>query len=87
MNESTSTRRNRSVTNALALVLLLAAVYIGSYWCILDPLLMVEEGMLGIVSRGHREPNYSFGGDAATLFFIPIHWCDRRLRPGYWEIR
>ena len=28
---------------------------------------------------------YSFGGLAAELFFIPANWLDHKIRPGFWQ--
>jgi hypothetical protein len=30
-------------------------------------------------------PHYRLGGDYTKKFFTPAHWCDRKLRPKYWE--
>ncbi len=59
-----------------ALLLLPPALYVGSYYLLLD---------LGYAQWGSRVPCYRWGGDAAVFFFTPLEWADRRLRPDAWE--
>jgi hypothetical protein len=57
---------------------LLAALYIGAYYAMVDRIVFPSEGRWGA--------RYPFGDEALTSFFAPIHRLDRdNLRPGYWR--
>jgi hypothetical protein len=65
----------------LLLALLLAATYIGSYYTIIERVLIVNPDV--------SDPNEYvvaplYRVDAFYEFFGPLHEFDRKVRPGYW---
>ena len=62
----------------LGSVLFLAALYVGSYYA------MVEKfECLGV---GFTCPTYPSGPEWAEGFYSPMHAIDLKLRPGYWAL-
>jgi hypothetical protein len=79
--------RERGI-NSLAVVfivvMLLPALYIGSYAALLSPkprLGMCSDG----ICRKQRRPAYRYGGEKAKQVFAPIYAADRQVRRAYWE--
>jgi hypothetical protein len=85
---------------AVVFLLLLAGLYVGSYYVILDEWESERCRLSAILSRTvggqlplHPSPlpeprleaRYRFGGDWVALFFAPMHGLDRIVRPGYWH--
>jgi hypothetical protein len=60
----------KELAYAVAFVALLAGLYIGSYYAIVEP---------------NSTPEYRFGGVAAEAIFAPWHQVDRRMRPESWR--
>jgi hypothetical protein len=67
--------RTSRVWMAMAVILLLPALYVGSYLALLDP--------YGVTQA--LPAHYRFGGDCARWTFYPINLLDRQLRPSYWN--
>ncbi len=66
---------------ALAL-LLLPCLYMGTYVTTVGrDAVSINSGILRF------RPEYRIGGDAAKVTFAPIHWLDRQIRRGYWEVQ
>ena len=70
-------KRSFAVPTVVALVLLLLpSLYEGAYYATV--------GKAESKSSGKWKPWYSVGGNAAEAFFYPVHWVDRKVRPGNW---
>jgi hypothetical protein len=72
-------KAGRYLTMALAVLVLLPAVYVGAYYALVEPMELLW-------SRGCFA-HYRFGGETAERIFAPMHRADRWLRPGVWEGR
>ena len=70
---------------SLMIVVTLACVYLGSYSATLTPIVVVDEGWHGMVVSGQREPRFRIFDGVLQFVFLPVIWCDRVVRPGYWE--
>jgi hypothetical protein len=68
----------RELGYALGFVVLLAALYVGSYYA------MVERRVAG-VSFTIIMVRYRFCEEWARQFFAPVHALDQRLRPDFWD--
>lgn len=68
----------KEIAYALAGLLLLAAIYFGSYYT------MVMPHMAAYNSDGTPKPVYRFGGEAAEAIFGPAFALDRWCRPERW---
>jgi hypothetical protein len=70
---------------SLMIVVTLVGVYLGTYSALLQPVDIVDEGILGMVVSGYREPHFRCGDVTAKFIFAPLIWIDQRVRPAYWE--
>jgi hypothetical protein len=62
---------------AIAVLLLLPVLYVGSYAALV-------KRDLDASCRGEFAHEYRLGAKASVTFFLPIHWLDIQLRPRYW---
>lgn len=67
----------RELGYAIGFVLLLVAIYVGSYYAMV---VRVDWRM-----NTTCWVEYRFGGEWADRFFSPMHDLDRRFRPEWWE--
>lgn len=69
---------------AAILLLLLPALYVGSYFVLVKP--FHRSQWLGGNGTLHMDvEHYRWGGKAAANVFWPLEQIDRKLRPGAWE--
>jgi hypothetical protein len=73
---------------AIGFVVLLAAIYVGSYYAMVERELIDATPKDIVVSGSWRAyvPSYRFGGEWAWQIFKPLHELDRRLRPEWWDV-
>lgn len=71
------------IRSMLAAVTILA-VYLGAYFALLAPIILVESAHLGMVVSGYREAHYSVADPVSRIAFAPIHFVDSRIRSDYW---
>jgi hypothetical protein len=64
---------------AVGFIVLLAALYIGAYYA------MVQKDDVFPYPFKADVASYHFGDEWAESFFAPAHAIDRRLRPEFWE--
>jgi hypothetical protein len=69
----------------LLLLITALSVYLAAYVALVQPVVIVDEGLGGMVVSGYREPEFRVGGSAAKIMFGPLVWLDRAVRPSYWE--
>jgi hypothetical protein len=67
----------KELAYAVAFVSLLAGLYIGSYYVMVQPQFWEAPPFY--------VPEYLFGGDIAKAVFAAWHEVDLRLRPEYWH--
>lgn len=76
----------RSATAAilagLAILLLMAGIYIGSYLTLLDPEIRVAGSFRLNLDR---DPAYRFGGEVSEWLFAPANYVDQHVRPKFWH--
>lgn len=70
---------------SLMIVVTLVCVYFGMYSAMLHPVVIVEEGMLGMVGSGYREPHFRRCDAVSQIVFAPLVCIDQRIRPNYWN--
>jgi hypothetical protein len=78
----------RELGYAIGFIVLLAAIYVGSYYAMvipsdLDPAKLPLRG--SISATFYASPVYRFGGNTSAQFFGLANKLDRKLRPGQWE--
>lgn len=70
----------RETMYAAAGLVLLIAIYVGSYFVMIVPdAAAVDAGFQFTI------PVYRFGGESAHAFYQPVHEIDRRMRPERWR--
>lgn len=62
---------------AVAGLVVLAAIYVGSYCA-----MVVPDGFA--IDEDHIIPEYRFGGKTAHVVYRPVYEIDRRVRPERW---
>jgi hypothetical protein len=77
----------RELGFAIGFTVLLAAIYVGSYYAMVERTEHIQGFMIGI---GIPDPptvrlKYRYGGEWSTAFYYPAHDIDRRLRPDLWR--
>jgi hypothetical protein len=77
----------RELGYAISFLVLLAALYVGAYYAMVERTEHIHGFMIGI---GMRDPptvklKYRYGGEWSMAFFYPAHDIDRRLRPDLWR--
>jgi len=65
------------------MLLLLPLIYVAGYAALLAPMVVVHESSGGLAFV-ERHVGYRMEGQAVSMMFAPIHWMDRKVRPGYW---
>jgi hypothetical protein len=65
---------------ALGVVVLVAAIYVGSYYAMLD-----HRFVCMAIPGSEAIPIYRFWHESSDRFFGPAHELDRMIRPGYWK--
>ena len=70
---------------SLMVVVTLVGVYFGTYSALLQTVVIMDEGILGMVVSGYREPHFRYGDATAQVIFAPLIWIDQRVRPAYWS--
>lgn len=71
--------KNHLTPIAVVVAVLLLCGYVGSYYA-----------MVRIAANPSGNPfvyvaEYRLGGNEVAALYYPIHWLDRKLRPGVWE--
>jgi hypothetical protein len=66
---------------AVGFLVLLAALYVGAYYAMVEPTPLPI--MMG-VGPWRMNANYRFGGESSAAFFSPLEELDRRFFPGRW---
>ena len=70
-------KSGRYLMIAVALLALLAVLYAGAYYALVEPVELLW-------SRGGFA-HYRYGGEMAKHLFAPVHHLDRLLRPRLWK--
>jgi hypothetical protein len=82
-------QRATPILAAVAILLLLVLLYVGSYLAIVKPNGRVVQSMYresdGELVLGNWYYQYRFGQDWAAQFYWPLEQIDRRVRPGVWD--
>jgi hypothetical protein len=73
--------RRRYTRVTIAAIVVLLAVYIGTYFVCLKP---PPQGYNDLLDR--RWSSYRYGAGFAEIVFWPIEQIDRQLRPGTWTL-
>ena len=60
--------------------MLLAALYVGSYYAMVQ-----KKEVHFFLPSVKMVVSYRFGDESSEWFFAPAHALDQRLRPGAWE--
>lgn len=83
--------RWRQLRYAFGAVVLLAAIYVGSYYAMverweIEPAGVVAEAFVAeaFAVDGAVFPEYRLRQDWLYNFYAPIHAVDRKLRPDFW---
>lgn len=61
------------------------ALYLASYRYLLNPIVVVEVGHMGMVIKGSREPHYKLANPVCRILFAPIEKIDYKMRPAFWD--
>jgi hypothetical protein len=80
----TVTHNSSLILQVIALVVLLAA-YVGAYYSTVVPMEVHRFGMAAFYGDPYRARALGVLQESWQAFFGPIHWMDRRLRPGTWN--
>lgn len=75
--------RLRTLLATVTAVCLICA-YVSNYLLALHPAIHITHTTGGLIT-GHRETDYRSDGQFVRVFFAPIHYVDRRVRPDYWQ--
>jgi len=79
--------RTSAVSITLASIMLLAMIYVGSYFALVRPMTYNSLKSIGpespLVSR--KVARYRLGGGLAENMFRPMNWIDRRIRQDTWR--
>jgi hypothetical protein len=73
------------------LVITALGIYISAYRALMQPIIIVDEGHLGMVIEGSREPHYGTLerngrlNSFCRIVFAPIEYIDYICRPKYWD--
>jgi hypothetical protein len=76
--------RKPSVIVPVAVVVLLA-VYVAAYYAAATPFRLVGRIVPVYSPPWDRADGLPKAPGGTHTFFAPIHWLDRRIRPGVWE--
>ena len=71
----------RELGYAIGFVVLLAAMYVGAYFAMAEPISLPFTSGVGPWTK---LANYRFGGEASAAFFAPLEAADRKLFPDRW---
>jgi hypothetical protein len=75
--------RSNAAPIAIAVLLLaLPCLYVGSYFALVQR----DRSLLPRENLWQYGEQYYAGGYAARVFYKPINWIDRRLRPSHWDM-
>ena len=77
-------KRTSGVWIGIAL-LLVAALYVGTYYLTVEAVGLVDEASHGFGFVVRFEPDYAYGGAVSKTVFCPMNYCDRLLRPTLWD--
>ncbi len=61
------------------------ALYLASYRYLLDPMIVVDVGHMGMVIEGSREPHYKLANPLCRIMFAPMERIDYAIRPAFWD--
>jgi hypothetical protein len=70
-------KRSAAAPVAIAVLLLLPVLYVGSY-------LVISIPQPHPLAPGQRSQHFRIGGSITRFLFKPLTEIDRRLRPNYW---
>jgi hypothetical protein len=73
----------RETGYAIGFVVLLAALYVGAYFAMVDRQAIPLRMTGGIIL--YSFPTYRFGDESAAWFFAPMYAIDRRIRSDFWK--
>jgi hypothetical protein len=75
-------KRSTAAPIAIAVLLLLPVLYVGSYLALLDPQESPDHSGLGVM----RIRRYGIlDGNLIDNFYRPANWVDEKIRPSYWN--
>jgi hypothetical protein len=74
-------KRSCAVSIAIAVLLLLPVLYVGSY------LFVVRIDSFAVYPNGEIQPRYHWGGAVSEYVYWPLWTIDRRIRPELWTLK